>query len=513
MSGKIIKIKKIFSRVKRIGRHWIVWFAAFALLINFGLFGHLVFAKDVTATYELNRYWFFDDDGTTVNNASGWSSPNTNQDTSITNVSKNSNLRLRLGIQQYANKPTVNLGFTPKIQYKAGASACTDASGWTDVPTESACGSSPICRATSAVFSDNAATTQRFTAETWLAGGDGVSVDGAPNQVSVTSGTADLEQPEWEWMLRVTGNATLGATYTVRAVYTAGTALDNYVRCPTLQIISTAAPSISSLSFNSGNNITLNEGTFKWASSTMTITDDNGCDTVSSVAATAYRTAAATVGSTCSQNDNNCYTSTCAATTTGNTCGASPDTTGQFDCGFKFWYIADPTDAGAYAGNIWAVAATATDGGGSTGTATNAGQLVEVNSLNALDVTTTINYGTLSAGADTGANNKIMTATTTGNTAIDAEVNGSRYMCTDWPTCAANTIDVWNQKYDTSDVTYNSLTNFLTSTTTPRLELSNIKPTSTTTYETDIVYWGIGVPSGTPDGDYTGTTTFTAIAD
>lgn len=273
------------------------------------------------------------------------------------------------------------------------------------------------------------------------------------------------------------------------------------------------APSVASLSLNNGNAITLNEGTFKQVTATVTIIDNDGCINISSVDAKIYRSPVATAGTDCSQNDNNCYIGNCVATTTGNTCAGGSDISVQYDCGFNIWYIADPTDAGIYVSDIWAAAATTTDSGSLSGTATNTGQMVEINSLNAVAITSSINYGAIIPGQDTGASNQLVYATTTGNTAIDIDVNGARYLCSDWPTCVANIFDVWNQKYDINDVTYASLANTLTSTTSPRLELTNIKPISTTSPEVDIIYWGLNAPGGLPAGTYQSTTTISALSD
>ena len=277
----------------------------------------------------------------------------------------------------------------------------------------------------------------------------------------------------------------------------------------TLQAGANSAPSISSLSLNGGSNIILNEGTYRWATSTMTITDADGCDTVSSVTATLYRADISTSGTTCAGNDNNCYIDTwynaCTATTTGNTCDGGVDTSAEYDCGFKIWYIADPTDAGTYVADIWAISATTTDSSSATGNATNTAETIEIISLNALSVTSSINYGTVDANSNTGAFNQTTTVTTTGNTAIDTELSGTDMT-------GAGTIAVANQKYDIVDISYAPLANNLSGSATT-LEITNAKPTSTTTPETDIIYWGLAAPAGSPIGSYSGTNTFGAISD
>ncbi len=275
--------------------------------------------------------------------------------------------------------------------------------------------------------------------------------------------------------------------------------------------VGNAAPTVS-VSFNGGNNVTLTENTFVWATSTVTATDSNGCSEISSVTAQlSYASdASAATGATCSPDANTCYvpTGSCVATTTGNTCGGGGDTSVEYDCGFKIWYPARPSDNNA---SFWYVAATTTDGS-AYAMATNTTQTIEVNTLNALDVTSSISFGSVSANSNTGSSNQTVTHTNTGNTAINNEISGDS-MCTDYPTCAGDNINPSNQKFDTSDVTYASLANTLAATTSPAtISLSLATSTATTSAVTDITYWGIAIPSGQTAGSYTGVNTFTAVS-
>lgn len=277
--------------------------------------------------------------------------------------------------------------------------------------------------------------------------------------------------------------------------------------------VGNSAPVISTISLNGGNNITLVEGTSINVSTTIAISDANGCSDISAVEAKLFRGAITSSGTTCTPDDNDCYdeSTACTATTTGDTCGGGADTSVEYDCTFQLWYIADPTTAGsAFASDIWVLAATTTDGI-DTDTATNTGELIEVNELFAHDVTASIAYGSVSAGNDTGATNQTATITNTGNTPLDSEISGET-MCTDFPGCAGDTLAVTNQKFGLSDVTYASLTNTL-ALTTATIETILAKPTATTSAVTDDTYWGIAVPGGQPPGSYTGRNTFTAVAD
>jgi len=75
-------------------------------------------------------------------------------------------------------------------------------------------------------------------------------------------------------------------------------------------------------------------------------------------------------------------------------------------------------------------------------------------------------------------------------------------------------IDVQNQEYSTTTApyeTYGSGTSLTTSTVEFELELAKTADHDSTS--TDDIFWGLGVPSGTPLGTYYGTTTIAAVKD
>lgn len=276
--------------------------------------------------------------------------------------------------------------------------------------------------------------------------------------------------------------------------------------------VGNAAPVVSALTLDR-TTITPVENTSTWASSTLTVTDSNGCSQITTTTATLYLASTTNSGTTCTYNGNSCYTSTCVATTTGNTCTGGADTAVEYDCGFQVWYTATPTDASSpfYASSIWSVSATTTDGTAEAN-ATNTAQTVEVATLNALNVTASISYGSVSANSDTGATNQSTTITNTGNTAQDTELSGTD-MCLSG-VCTNGYFGANQQKYGLTNVTYASLT-ALPATTSAAVSVATVlaKPTATTSAITDIVFWGVGVPVGQTPGSYTGTDTFTAITD
>lgn len=277
--------------------------------------------------------------------------------------------------------------------------------------------------------------------------------------------------------------------------------------------VGNSAPVTSAASFNGGTNVTLTENTFIHATGTVTVTDANGCSTITGVTAKFYLASTTNSGSNCTYDGNICYTSTCVATTTGNQCSGGGDTSAQYDCGFQVWYNATPTDGSApiWSTSIWSFAATSTDGTASH-VATNTAQTIEVNTLNALNVTASIAYGTVPANTDTGSTNQTTTITVTGNNALDTQLSGD-IMCTNYSTCSGGVIQPTQQEYSLNSFTYGAGTDLPATTSPNTVETVLAKPTATTSAVTDDVLWGIGIPNGQTPGSYTGQNTFTAVND
>ena len=269
--------------------------------------------------------------------------------------------------------------------------------------------------------------------------------------------------------------------------------------------VGNSAPVTSAATFNGGSNVTLTENTFVNATGTVTVTDANGCSTISSVTAKFYLASTSNSGSNCSYDGNTCYTSVCTATTTGNQCTGGADTSAE--------YVATPTDGSApiWSTSIWSFAATSTDGTDSH-VATNTAQTIEVGTLNAHNVTASIAYGSVAANANTGATNQTTTVTATGNTALDTDLSGD-LMCTDYSTCSGGVLQPGQQEYSLTSFTYGAGTDLVATTSPATVETVLAKPTSTTTPVTDDILWGIGIPNGQTPGSYTGQNTFTAVSD
>jgi len=264
--------------------------------------------------------------------------------------------------------------------------------------------------------------------------------------------------------------------------------------------ISNALPVASATSIDSGAaTISLTENTTTAVTCTATVSDNNGCGEIISGSAVLFRTNVAG-GSSCAADDNDCYSATC--TIDGGSCTGGTDLTSLYTCDFTVQYFADPTDTGSInSASDWTCEVTPVDGDGSGTVDTDTAEMA---TLTALDVTSSIGFGTLATGTDTGASNQTTIVTNTGNISIDSELSGTNM------TCTAGSIPVANQKYGVSDVTYASLPNNLSGTPTSLVvDLSQ----RTSTVVTDDVFWGLSVPGSGVSGSCTGTNTFTAVTD
>jgi len=265
--------------------------------------------------------------------------------------------------------------------------------------------------------------------------------------------------------------------------------------------VGNATPSVGTVTINGSSAIVLNENTTKTATTTATVSDSNGCSEISAVLMDFYRSGV-TAGScdTGGEADNNsCYPQViCTEVASGNTCDGGVDTSVDYECAVDLQYYADPTDSGSFSVQTWEATISVGDG-----TATSTGtDNEELNTLQALNVTSSIGYGALSAGADTGTTNSTTTVTNTGNVEIDPELSGTNMAS------GGDTIPVGSQEYAAAPFTWGAGTDLTTSGVALNITLP--QGTSGTVPVTDDVSWGIGIPGGTPSGSYTGTNTVTA---
>jgi hypothetical protein len=278
-----------------------------------------------------------------------------------------------------------------------------------------------------------------------------------------------------------------------------GDPLDTYLRVAKMAL--RFDPVLSNVTFNDGATISLIPGTTTRVYATGTVTDLNGYTDFASGAATSTMYTSSSTAS-CSADNNDCYITTnasqCSYTgCSGNSC--------ELVCYADFYYHANPTDSN---GTDWFAFLEVEDSSEGYDFATSLG--IDVATLYALDVTETINYGSLAVGASsTAATNASSTVENLGNAAIDIDVEG-----TDLSDGYSSTIPVNYQKLATTTFNYAACVTCSTlSTTTALLELDLAKPTAASPYLDDVVYWGIAIPFGISSAQHSGTNTFYAVGD
>jgi hypothetical protein len=324
---------------------------------------------------------------------------------------------------------------------------------------------------------------------------------------SNTTGSMTIEQNEYtelEYAITPTVNANEPA-YCLRTT-DAGDPVDTYLSVAELTL--RFDPVVTNVSLNSGADISLLPGATTTVYATGTVTDLNGPGDLDNATSTIYRSGVVG-GAACTPDDNDCYVSTASmcvfSSCAGNSCTVS--------CSADIYFHADPTDANTtYEGQNWLASIEVSDFAGSIDIGTVAAG-VELLSLPALDVTSSISYGALAVSSTTIAGaNPTTTVQNLGNIPIDISIDG-----TDLSDGASSYIPASEQKFATSTFNYSgcgiSECASLSSTTATNLEVDLSKPTSAGSPVTDLVYWGIEIPFGVASNPHSGTNTFYAVSE
>lgn len=418
------------------------------------------------------------------------------EDTSLSNISAGDQLRLRFSVH---NTGSTLSGAQLRLQVAPlGASASCEAVphvNFSDVPTTSGgCGSAVACMKTTSHYSSQTAIADLLTFPSSLSFVNGYAVSDPSSQSSAIT-VPSYAATEAEYAFQFTSNAT-GDSYCLRTS-DAGAGLDNYQHVAKVTLLH--PPYITNLSLNLDTDIALTEGATTTIYASSTISDDNGYTDIVNATSSIFREG---VGALCTPNDNNCYqvaSSTCVYSN----CAGSSCT---LQCRADLQYIADPTDAGStYEAQSWFARLFLSDTTGLTAYATSSA--VDVLTLRGLRIAIpSLDFGSLSAGADSGSVNAQSTIINTGNTPIGIQVSGTDL-------AGGVDIPVGSQKYATSTFAYGScsICQFLTGSAT-NVDVSLAKPTATTTSVSSDIYWGISVPNGTDASVHSGTNTFTATA-
>jgi Flp pilus assembly CpaE family ATPase len=167
-------------------------------------------------------------------------------------------------------------------------------------------------------------------------------------------------------------------------------------------------------------------------------------------------------------------------------------------------YFADPTDTGApQVATTWTGRVIVTDDDASASSAVT--DTVEMGSLIALDVTSSIAYGTIALGAT--SSEQTTTITNAGNRAMDAEVSADGDM-----TCTTvGSVAVGQAKWSLSTGFVYASAGTALSTSATSADNSTAQRTGAST--TTPLYWKVQLPSSGIKGSCSNSITFTAIAD
>jgi len=273
-------------------------------------------------------------------------------------------------------------------------------------------------------------------------------------------------------------------------------------------IVGISAPSVSAVSVNGGSAITLTANTTTNVNVNATVTDSNGCAEITGGTTTILLYRSGVTSSSCLTSSGaavtslNCYL--LGAFTASSTCSTGSQNTTTT---FAVQYFAQATDASSsYNGQNWMATVLFRTPDNTTGTGDSSpGQTL--NTMLALNVTTgTINYGTLGANTNSGANDSIVTSTNAGNTSTTLQLYASATLKSGSNVIPTTT----SQTYSTSSFTYQGTSTFLTAAAATVSGFVLTSPTSTNNVA-KATFWGIAIPNNQPTGTYQGTNVFQAL--
>lgn len=275
---------------------------------------------------------------------------------------------------------------------------------------------------------------------------------------------------------------------------------DTYVDIVSENIASNTLPQANNVIINDGDSaFNLMENNYTYINCRAIIIDSNNCSDIKGANFAFYRSGIEDK-STCNPNDANCYQGQCQLKTD---CQSNSDTTVTVNCSIPVNYYAQSTDLGSnYEDENWICEIIPFD---ATGNGIAETDNIEINTLTAINVDNTINYGTVAKNNNTGKNNQLVKIANSGNQQVNLEISGTDMNCTH------GTLPVNQQKYDFKNLPYDSLNNTLS----PTITNHNISLTPGTNQEMSHtnLFWGIAIPAEGVSGSCKGSNSFTAIPD
>lgn len=263
-------------------------------------------------------------------------------------------------------------------------------------------------------------------------------------------------------------------------------------------------PTVSNVSLNASSTIVLSSNSTTSVSATTSVSDPEGCATISTTTAVIYREGAT---SGCGADNNNCYiVGSCIQ-------DACEGTNATYTCTIAMEFFADPTDEGTYAqsqgwnSEEWIALITVYDNQDSSATGSNETvEEIDVQTLLAFDLsTTTIDYGKVNPNET--STEQTVTVSTIGNAPLDVNASGTEM------TWSGNNIGAsWQHWSTTTGFIWDDGTAL--GATPTLIELESGKPTQSPSNATDDIYWKLKVPLDKKGGGpYEGTNVFIEIQD
>lgn len=252
-------------------------------------------------------------------------------------------------------------------------------------------------------------------------------------------------------------------------------------------------PTVGDVEVNESEDISLTAGSTHNVSWTGTITDLDGYSEISGVTGKLYRSGVSGADE-CTPDNNNCYedTSCDLSECSGNICTAT--------CTVGMYFHADATDINSsMPSEYWRGWIEATDSYSAVGSEYSPINSPDVESLEALGVDSSMDFGILLAGDS--SIEKTTLITNRGNITIDLELAGDN-LCTDYPTCSGSLIPVGQQEYSMTTFSYGSGSDL--SGTITRIQFNLAKGTESPSNSTKNLYWRLGLGSEQAVGVYEG---------
>ncbi len=475
-----------------------------SLSSTFGIYSGPLYelSQSLRPIYKQMHFHWRNDDGTevTATSATGGS-----QDTTLTGLARNTPKRLRFEISNEGGTVKGYAAQQFRIEYGAQSSTCATTATYTDVGAAGG----DWDMATSSQLTE-AGNTTNIAIGSGGVGDDNhafLVANGGQRESSSQTAAISVSSEQYvdlEYAVQALTAASSSIVYCFR-ITNAGTSTDFvYTNYATVALSgANLAPSVSAVSLNHGNAITMTVNTTTQVDVNFTVTDLNGCGDVfynGNVTTTVFRSG---VTSACAANTLNCYISVSTST---NNCPSATTTTSTANATITLgiYYFAQATDASSsFVAEDWDAEVRARDQAGATSTANATNR--ELNTTVGIDVTpATTTYGALPINTNTGSVNQTTTVSNVGNASTTLKVSGIA-MCS-----GSNCIATSSQHYATSTFTFGGLEQLLSDVDTVVSGFVLTAPTSTTAVQSN-TYWGFSAPGGSVVGDYTGTNIFTPV--